>query len=180
EINPVHVIANLEGTALEQPRALAKGEQRHLLHGDRLVMNLGQAHTFWMTFSDLTGRHESQSRQVRGKSAAKDEDLISTAATPHQDEDEDGGRFLLKAGSPMNLPGMQTLKVDALWSRPGSISPGPRNGDGQLRSSRSSASCASTLQAKGYAGMASPIFSPAERLRQRPEADGLSRWPHIL
>ncbi|CAJ1327194.1 unnamed protein product [Effrenium voratum] len=178
EINPVHVIANLEGTALEQPRALAKGEQRHLLHGDRLVMNLGQAHTFWMTFSDLTGRHESQPwaelslrfvaegswkaegpRNLRnpgiGAKWAADEDLISTAAGELGDEDEDGGRFLLKAGSPMNLPGMQTLRA-----RRFGVS---AEGGCFVEPARSSASCASTLQAKGYAGMASPIFSPAER-----------------
>ncbi|CAE7873866.1 ALKBH3, partial [Symbiodinium microadriaticum] len=35
DVNPVHVIANVE--------VLTKGEQRHLLDGDRLVLNLGQA-----------------------------------------------------------------------------------------------------------------------------------------
>ncbi|CAE7553140.1 ALKBH3 [Symbiodinium sp. CCMP2592] len=121
DVNPVHVIANVEA-AEQQPRVLTKGEQRHLLDGDRLVLNLGQAHTFWLAFCDQTSNAQAASSRAaepprvrRGASRRslaapyQDEDLISTAATPQDlqnqedvgaDEDDVGaGRFLLKAAT---------------------------------------------------------------------------------
>lgn len=198
EVNPVHVVANMEAC---EPCALAKGEQRHLFDGDRLVLNLGQAHAFWMTFTDLTGVRERTRRAIRNMQTAvcKDDDLISTAATPHDlqdvDDDRGEGRFLLKATPTLNLANMPSSKpCSSFPGRPGSISPWRmRSDDGPsvLRSSRSSTSFASTMQAKGgasscvshqpWASMSSRrrSFSPegaSAGLRPRPEG----RSPHIL
>eukprot|EP00931_Biecheleriopsis_adriatica_P100936 TRINITY_DN7616_c0_g1_i1.p1 TRINITY_DN7616_c0_g1~~TRINITY_DN7616_c0_g1_i1.p1 ORF type:complete len:1152 (+),score=149.59 TRINITY_DN7616_c0_g1_i1:139-3594(+) len=52
DVNSVHVLGGQEGA--EEPMLLSRGEQRHLLDGDRLVLNLGQLHTFWLAFHDLT------------------------------------------------------------------------------------------------------------------------------
>ncbi|CAK9098853.1 Hypothetical protein SCF082_LOCUS46313 [Durusdinium trenchii] len=163
EVNPVHVVANMEAC---EPCVLAKGEQRHLLDGDRLVLNLGQAHAFWMTLTDLTLRvAERLTRRLpRSLQPAKDEDLISTAATPQdlQEEmnDDKEGRFLLKAAPTLKL-GNMPRPTD--FGREGEASPwrhwtsawtgaGDDSGIGVLRSSRTSASFASTLQAKAFGG----------------------------
>jgi len=201
DVNPVHVIANIEAC---EPCVLAKGEQRHLLDGDRLVLNLGQAHAFWMTFTDLTGVRERTRRAVRQMQSAicKDDDLISTAATPHDlqdvDDDRGEGRFLLKATPTLNLTNMS--KVECVPRRGGSMSPWRIRSDdatSAIRSSRSSTSFASTMQAKG--GASSSIahqqwasmppkrsFSPEEGIiGSRPRELGSSqafqgRSPHIL
>jgi len=56
DINPIYVQSGPEGPVVFDPSAstLAKGEQRHLLDGDKIVMNINQDHTFWLIFRDLT------------------------------------------------------------------------------------------------------------------------------
>jgi len=156
DVNSVHVLGRTEGAVEEQPMALERGEQRHLLDGDRLVLNLGQSHNFWLAFNDLTSStslgvedsellHNTDSIAARSRSALrgqgsskssstvassnrfessrfrprssrspwqhKDEDDISTAATPHdlhpeeeaEDEDVGAGRYLLKAGPSLSF-----------------------------------------------------------------------------
>eukprot|EP00931_Biecheleriopsis_adriatica_P100937 TRINITY_DN7616_c0_g2_i1.p1 TRINITY_DN7616_c0_g2~~TRINITY_DN7616_c0_g2_i1.p1 ORF type:complete len:1134 (+),score=179.38 TRINITY_DN7616_c0_g2_i1:183-3584(+) len=161
DVNSVHVMGGQEGS--EEPMLLSRGEQRHLLDGDRLVLNLGQLHTFWLCFHDLTastsitpdecmaGHEEHKARNARGISdilsidvgsgrtshslltskatstsnvvlssrfepsrfrqsdgrSSKVEDIVSTAATPHdlnhedeaQEEDVGAGHFLAKAAA---------------------------------------------------------------------------------
>jgi hypothetical protein len=53
DVNPVHVRSGPEETT-EDTSMLEKGEQRHLLDGDEIVLNLNQEHTFWLIFRDLT------------------------------------------------------------------------------------------------------------------------------
>eukprot|EP00434_Breviolum_minutum_P039860 symbB.v1.2.035402.t2/scaffold4733.1/size35661/1 len=216
DVNPVHVIANIEAC---EPCVLAKGEQRHLLDGDRLVLNLGQAHAFWMTFTDLTGVRERTRRAVRQESntfalaslcvlmlqrrhmqsaICKDDDLISTAATPH--DLQEGSRFLLKATPTLNLTNMSKGPECVPRNRGASMSPWRIRSDdatSAIRSSRSSTSFASTMQAKG--GASSSIahqqwasmpprrsFSPEEGIiGSRPRELGSfqafqGRSPHIL
>jgi len=54
DVNPVHVRGGPEETTEDPPSMLDKNEQRHLLDGDEIVMNLNQEHTFWLIFRDLT------------------------------------------------------------------------------------------------------------------------------
>lgn len=54
DVNPIHVRGGPEETTEEPPALLARCEQRHLLDGDEIVLNLGQDHTFWLIFRDLT------------------------------------------------------------------------------------------------------------------------------
>jgi len=53
DVNPLHVRSGPKETA-DAPAALCKGEQRHLLDGDEIVLNLNRDHTFWLIFRDLT------------------------------------------------------------------------------------------------------------------------------
>eukprot|EP00435_Cladocopium_sp_Y103_P058363 s120_g20.t1 len=180
EVNPVHVVANMEAC---EACALAKGEQRHLFDGDRLVLNLGQAHAFWMTFTDLTGVRERTRKAIRNMQTTicKDDDLISTAATPHDlqdvDDDRGEGRFLLKATPTLNLANMPSSKPGAGFAgRAGSISPWRmRSDDGPsvLRSSRCSplrrARMPLPAPCKRRAVLA--LVSPTSRGRQCPPGD---------
>jgi len=54
DVNPIHVRGGPEDTLEEINSSLAKGEQRHLLDGDEIVLNLDQENTFWLIFRDLT------------------------------------------------------------------------------------------------------------------------------
>jgi len=54
DVNPVHVRSGPEETAEDPPSLLQRGEQRHLLDGDEIVLNIDQEHTFWLIFRDLT------------------------------------------------------------------------------------------------------------------------------
>jgi len=54
DVNPIHVRGGPEETTEEPPVMLSKGEQRHLLDGDEILLNLDQDHTFWLIFRDLT------------------------------------------------------------------------------------------------------------------------------
>eukprot|EP00927_Polykrikos_kofoidii_P060953 TRINITY_DN55851_c0_g1_i1.p1 TRINITY_DN55851_c0_g1~~TRINITY_DN55851_c0_g1_i1.p1 ORF type:complete len:787 (+),score=161.80 TRINITY_DN55851_c0_g1_i1:112-2361(+) len=53
DVNPVHVRSGPQETA-EDPAFLNRGEQRHLLDGDEIVLNIDQEHTFWLIFRDFT------------------------------------------------------------------------------------------------------------------------------
>lgn len=150
DVNSVHVIGCQESLHATAPMVLTKGEQRHILDGDQLVLNYGQSHKFWLTFNDLTAstsvradgpgissqggpgraarsslgnakssgsvsssnrfefarsRLSKASSRSHAISHLKDEDDISTAATPHDlvpeeeadEEDVGAGRYLLKA-----------------------------------------------------------------------------------
>eukprot|EP00930_Biecheleria_cincta_P024073 TRINITY_DN17278_c0_g1_i1.p1 TRINITY_DN17278_c0_g1~~TRINITY_DN17278_c0_g1_i1.p1 ORF type:complete len:1054 (-),score=116.24 TRINITY_DN17278_c0_g1_i1:115-3276(-) len=151
DVNSVHVIGCQEALHATTPTVLTKGEQRHILDGDQLILNYGQSHKFWLAFHDLTSstsmRADGSGNSSRGgpcnsvrggqggaKSSSsgilssrfefarlrptkatarthatshlKDEDEISTAATPHDlvpdeeeadEEDVGAGRYLLKA-----------------------------------------------------------------------------------
>lgn len=54
DVNPIHVRGGPEETTEDPPVMLAKGEQRHLLDGDEILLNIDQEHTFWIIFCDLT------------------------------------------------------------------------------------------------------------------------------
>lgn len=54
DVNPVHVRSGPQETADEPAVVLERGEQRHLLDGDEIVLNFDQQHTFWLIFRDLT------------------------------------------------------------------------------------------------------------------------------
>jgi hypothetical protein len=54
DVNPVHVRSGPQETADEPPTLLNHSEQRHLLDGDEIVLNIGQEHAFWLIFRDLT------------------------------------------------------------------------------------------------------------------------------
>lgn len=207
--------------------ALQRGEQRHLLDGDRLVLNLGQSHNFWLAFHDLTsstavsvleedasdrrapfalsqrggpGSSKSsstaasnrfESTRLRPKPSRspwqhqKDEDDISTAATPHdlhleeeaEDEDVGAGRYLLKAGPPssfslMHMRGQQSAPEVAPWARARSGTStvtvcgwrpmGSGSGsEGEISSRPSSQSAAALTGRSGYHPMSS--LSPVRR-----------------
>lgn len=97
DVNPVHVRAGPQETTEDPPALLQRGEQRHLLDGDEIVLNIGQEHTFWLIFRDLTAstyvphyaaNEASDDMSVNSDVSHnwpmffKDEDEISTTATP--------------------------------------------------------------------------------------------------
>merc|ERR1712113_426338 len=55
DVNPVHVRGGPEEDTMDAATAiLEKGEQRHLLDGDEIVLNFEQEHMFWLIFRDMT------------------------------------------------------------------------------------------------------------------------------
>ncbi|CAE8708110.1 unnamed protein product, partial [Polarella glacialis] len=63
DVNFVHVLGGKGEANEEQPVALTRSEQRHLLDGDCLMMNIGQSHNFWLAFSDLTASTSMQAQR---------------------------------------------------------------------------------------------------------------------
>lgn len=55
DVNPIRIQGCAASPAEHDVSlAMARDEQRHLLDGDRIIMNWGQATVFWLTFTDYT------------------------------------------------------------------------------------------------------------------------------
>lgn len=54
DVNPIRIQGGGGGKDDDVSLAFGRDEQRHLLDGDRIIMNWGQEHVFWFSFNDLT------------------------------------------------------------------------------------------------------------------------------